>query len=836
MSIKKTSINPDILAHIWTLSIILYLGRSLAEPLKYLFILSFGILLISYTWFFFKEAYYREIVRYLVITKEFLLLGLFLAFGILLSSHVEVLSLKGLINFLGISFFIFVFFNLKAQIELANLIRGWIILILLIGILGLLKWSFVIFELNIDWFPSIDRRGTSLVSDYNFYAYNFIISIIIYFFALYKGIIQRKAITNQIIVILFLLNVVLAGSRRGILLLAVLILFGMILLALNRKKWRTTFYKNLLHTNIILWVVILGLAFMIPFRSRIISDYSTKANIVKTIYRYSTIFTPGISYKLLYDIVWPKDEEYKYDKRDWDSFASYNDRVGDDTRNKYQDERREYWIQFQDSENSDNLIYNGDFRHGLKFWGSWTKDTIKHELVSTEHGYAVRVSRKKGYGNWPLIYKGRDILYHKDLSYTIKFKFRVIKGGKVPFQIGWSVRDDGVYLNKIPYKIKKLENGWFEYIASYRFKESFHKLPVFMNTQLANTVIDFTDIELTSDDNLNRPIFRDQNILAEGANLFYNGNFEHGLEFWGARERDQVQHEIIETPIGNAIRISRNERVEYWPLLYKGREIFYYKDLTYYIRFKYRVIQGEGIPFRIGWGVPETDPNPRNLQKEVFPLKDGWNECLASYTFKNDYFGDIRTIISSQFPNTIIDYTDIELLCTDPLNRPLYADENLDLIRTILMDSIENQLKADETVLMHERLARWKYALELWTTDYNWKDRLIGGGFDYLSKFGKKFYPDEDRTDYPHNPMISAFLYSGIIGGVFYIYFLVLSFLYYWKYRKQLMLFFVLYLITFVFILISSNSHFNVPVFAILSLVPFITRYMVKEKEQNNPA
>ena len=193
MSIKKTSINPDILAHIWTLSIILYLGRSLFEPLKYLFILSFGILIISYIWFFLKEAYYKEIVRYLTITKEFMLLGLFLAFGILLSSYIEILSIKGFINFLGISFFIFVFFNLKAQIELANLIRGWIILMLFIGILGLLKWSFTIFDLNIDWYPSIDRRGTSLVSDYNVYAFNFIISIIIYFFAIYKGIIQKKA-------------------------------------------------------------------------------------------------------------------------------------------------------------------------------------------------------------------------------------------------------------------------------------------------------------------------------------------------------------------------------------------------------------------------------------------------------------------------------------------------------------------------------------------------------------------------------------------------------------------------------------------------------------------
>ena len=374
-----------------------------------------------------------------------------------------------------------------------------------------------------------------------------------------------------------------------------------------------------------------------------------------------------------------------------------------------------------------------------------------------------------------------------------------------------------------------------EYSASYRFKENHHNLAVFMNSQLANTVVDFTDIELTCDDTLNRPMFRDQAFQIEGVNLFYNSNFENGFEFWSALRQNSVQHELIKTKYGSAIRVSRNEKVDYWTLIYKGRDIFYYKDLTYYFRFKYRVIKGTGVPFRIGWGLSEENQDPKNLQKEVFPLPEGWNECIASYVFEKDYFGDIKTFITSQNPNTIVDYTDIELICQAPENLPMYADEKTDLIRVILEDSIENQLNADNSVLMFDRINRWKYALELWRTEYRWIDKFFGGGFDYLAKYGKRFYPDEDRTDYPHNPIISSFLYSGIIGGVFYIYFLILSFWYYWKYRRHHMLFFILYLITFIFIFISSNSHFNVPIFAMLSLVPFITRQLVKEKESENP-
>ncbi len=188
--------------------------------------------------------------------------------------------------------------------------------------------------------------------------------------------------------------------------------------------------------------------------------------------------------------------------------------------------------------------------------------------------------------------------------------------------------------------------------------------------------------------------------------------------------------------------------------------------------------------------------------------------------------------MNSQQSNTIIDFTDIELICNDTLNRYMYADENIDLIRKLEEARISQQLNSGSGKLLSERINRWKYAKELWSTEYNWSNKLFGKGFDYLENFGQKFYPDEDRIDYPHNPIISAFLYSGLIGGFFYIYFLALSFWYYWKYRKHHMLFFILFLITFVFVFISSDSHFNVPIFAILSLVPFVTRSIVTAKEE----
>lgn len=827
MTSSMKSIYTSIVPQIWIFSIIMYLGRSIAGPLKYAFIISFGILILSHIWINYKTIRFQDIVKYIRITKEYQVLGLLVAVGLLLSSQFEMLAIKGIINFLVISVLLFIYFQIKNQIAYVRLMKGWIFLTLIIGIIGLLKWSSILLELNVRWFVSTYQYGTSLVSDYNFYACSFILSTVIYFFAIYDGAIQKKSITNLSILLVFLSNVLLAGSRRGIIVISVLFLAGLFLLFRNRRERQSIFYKNLLQLYIILGSLIFLIAVLVPFRSAIISGQSAKTKIVRTIYRYSTIFSPNIEYRQLYDVVWPDYDKIKYDKTDWASIA--NNTI-------CQDIKGDYWLPYEIKDNPTNLLYNGDFEHGLLFWGIRSQDSITHELVKTEYGNSVRVSRHEGKGGWPLLYKGRDIVYHKDVTYTFKFKYRILKGGNIPFKIGWRVQEGGKYQHNIPHKTEPLENGWYEYTAWYRFQESHQNLLTFMNAQLDKTVIEFADIELTCDDKLNRPMFWDQTIHLAGMNLFYNSNFEHGLEFWKEKVPNSVHHEIIKTKYGNAIRVSKKEEKGYWPLIYQGREIYYYKNLTYYIRFKYRVVQGEEVPFNVGWWLPKENPNPYKLRKDVFPIKGGWNECIASYTFNNDYFGEIETFLYDLQSNTTVDFTDIELICSDPLNRPMYMDEKPDLIEALKEERKDQQPDYGDKVLMYKRIDRWKYAQELWTKEYSWTQKLFGGGFDYLWSFGRKFYPEEDRIDYPHNPIISAFLYSGIIGGIYYVYFLILSFWYYWKYRKQHSLLFIMYVITFIFVFISSDSHFNVPIFAMLSLVPFLTKQSVKQKAQKNPA
>ncbi len=262
MKLDSTKIIPPI----WTLAVLLYLLRTIADPLKYLFIASFVVLLIFYSYFIITDNKKPKIKRFLSVTKEFHLLGLFLASGILLSTQIEVLSIKSIINFLGITIFYLIFFEYKNQIQLLNLLKGWLILTLVIGVLGLLKWLNFLFDINFSFFSIFYSPGSSLVSEYNFYACYFIISAIIYFYSLHKKLIHKNLFVNLSIIILFLWNIALSGSRRGLILLAICFIAAIIYLIAKRKHKHRILYKNLFYLNAILCSILIIFLILIPIK------------------------------------------------------------------------------------------------------------------------------------------------------------------------------------------------------------------------------------------------------------------------------------------------------------------------------------------------------------------------------------------------------------------------------------------------------------------------------------------------------------------------------------------------------------------------------------------
>lgn len=150
-------------------------------------------------------------------------------------------------------------------------------------------------------------------------------------------------------------------------------------------------------------------------------------------------------------------------------------------------------------------------------------------------------------------------------------------------------------------------------------------------------------------------------------------------------------------------------------------------------------------------------------------------------------------------------------------------------IRTkYLKDSLQNyygySIEMDDSILLSSRLERWKFAYSYFLT-LSAGEKVFGDRLKYLDVY-PVIYCERNGVvkeyDYPHNPIISSFLYSGIVGGICYLIALFIILYKFIKYRKDLLVMLAAYTIAFIFAFFSGNSHFSIPLFAIISLFPFL--------------
>ncbi|MBR2195072.1 MAG: hypothetical protein IJ911_05590 [Salinivirgaceae bacterium] len=306
----------------------------------------------------------------------------------------------------------------------------------------------------------------------------------------------------------------------------------------------------------------------------------------------------------------------------------------------------------------------------------------------------------------------------------------------------------------------------------------------------------------------------------EDENLFYNGDLQHGLEEWSVIEapNDCVKFVLIDRRDDNAIRVERDCGDGFWQVFYTGRPIIYHKNTTYQLSFTYKIIEGSMSPFYVGWWIDEGHGFINNIPQEIVPIDSVWMRCSVKYKFEKDHYNPV-CFLNSLRAGSKIEVKDISLICDDTTGLPMYADQLPD---SVLHDFFVGAGGNTVNYFTAPRTDRWRYALELWQTRYNTKQKIFGQGFKYLEWYGEKFYGNPKRYDFPHNPIISSFLYSGIIGGVVYIIFLIMSLWLYWKKRQRLGIFFIMYLCCMFFCMFSGSSHFSFPLFAFLSFLPFL--------------
>jgi hypothetical protein len=143
----------------------------------------------------------------------------------------------------------------------------------------------------------------------------------------------------------------------------------------------------------------------------------------------------------------------------------------------------------------------------------------------------------------------------------------------------------------------------------------------------------------------------------------------------------------------------------------------------------------------------------------------------------------------------------------------------------IVVDTISNSFSAP-------RIARWQFAIKIFTKEYSWSQKISGGGFNFLNWYGYYFYKDKTRSDYPHNPFLSVLLYSGIFGLIIYLIFMCKVFYYYIKYFTEYKVLSFFFIITFFFSFFSAGNPFDPPIMGFFVMLPFFI-HSIHEKEKN---
>lgn len=151
-----------------------------------------------------------------------------------------------------------------------------------------------------------------------------------------------------------------------------------------------------------------------------------------------------------------------------------------------------------------------------------------------------------------------------------------------------------------------------------------------------------------------------------------------------------------------------------------------------------------------------------------------------------------------------------------------YFEINIDLKNSAEIQSLQNRFDTLQISQVDnsfsQRTVRWEYALNK-VNDSNPLQLLLGSGFGYLTEFANEFNPNL-KEDYPHNPFLSALLYSGIIGFIVLVTLILSSVIMLIINYKVLGIHFIfLYFTTWLYIFVSSNSIFSVTISVSIMLI-----------------
>ena len=127
MQLNKISIK-KLLELLWTLSIVFYLLRSIFEPLKYIAAGSLSLLFITEVFYLIANIKKSFFLDFFKVSREYILLLLFVVVGIISSSSISIHTIKEIANSIIILFLVFIIIHVKRKIITLTFFKIWLII------------------------------------------------------------------------------------------------------------------------------------------------------------------------------------------------------------------------------------------------------------------------------------------------------------------------------------------------------------------------------------------------------------------------------------------------------------------------------------------------------------------------------------------------------------------------------------------------------------------------------------------------------------------------------------------------------------------------------------
>lgn len=777
------------------LNILLFVLRTAIPYLLYLFIpvqLITLAILINPLLLNLKNKKNKEWLHFLFVFSAPLIFILFFVFYAIfyLDLSIVVSDLLSLLFILEVTIISFLLISYDALRKLIHDFHVILIYVALsISVFGLLKFFTQLFFPHLSALDVLFHGaiGTSLTPDNNFFASIIIVGLVSFIVFLYKN--ESFYLKKHKLVYLFLTisSIVLSFSRRAIVILFLLFMFFIVWYAilyffkrdvfLSIRKRLSFIFRLLFGIIIVVFLLFQGIK-NIPKDKiyKLLSQHEliermNSSNLLPKLYKYSTIIQPQISYEEFYEFVWQMDYDANFP-------LSWCSDCYPLTKTDPKPGEIDFEYALVINETSNHFTWAGDYYYKRTI-NSFLTDN--NDFIGGKIDCYVPVCFEKGYVK--LQVRGKNGV-NSERFYDLSNK------GK------WQQLNVGCFTGEGPQKII------LEVVA--------------IDTVLCGGVL-FTN-----------PTIEKKKV-----------NLEMPSSGWGIYPENVVTEQEINNVsfVGEAYRINKNSQTNNWSNnAYSFIGINYHKNLGNSI-LSSQVQCYVSSDFTGSWVALQANKSITGIALDEYDLsrKGTWQTLNIEFTNNIDYL-TANLIVEN---NVSIDFKNLEgyVLWLSPRvefhHMEIDKQNKKKLEGSISKEDIDDaeKLKTNsqnenwrESNLLKSRLLRWSWAVDYYRK-YSLKEKILGNGFQYIASMSKDFYGDKSNNEYPHNPLLSTLLYSGVVGFIVYLVFLGLSLLIYVRNFSEFSICLLNYFILFIFIFFSGNSHFSVPIYTFYSFLPFLIQY-----------